>query len=83
MMGVATMNIKDPAVHAMAKELADRRHTTVTGAVREALREALDRHADDRHGIAERLLELAARSAGAVDQFLTDDDLYDEDGLPR
>ncbi len=37
------MNIKDPAVHAMAKELATRRSTTVTDAVRQALRAELER----------------------------------------
>jgi antitoxin VapB len=37
------MNIKDPAVHAMAKELATRRSTTVTNAVRQALRAELER----------------------------------------
>ena len=32
------MNIKDPAVHAMARELAEGRSTSVTDAVRQALR---------------------------------------------
>ncbi|MFM9109436.1 MAG: type II toxin-antitoxin system VapB family antitoxin [Prochlorococcaceae cyanobacterium] len=37
------MTIKDPQVHAMAKELATRRGTSVTNAVRQALRAELDR----------------------------------------
>ncbi|MEB3305303.1 MAG: type II toxin-antitoxin system VapB family antitoxin [Cyanobacteriota bacterium] len=37
------MNIKDPVVHAMARELAQRRSTSVTDAVRQALRAELER----------------------------------------
>ena len=37
------MNIKDPEVHAMAKQLAARRGTTVTNAVRQALSAELER----------------------------------------
>lgn len=80
------MNIKDPEVHRMAHELATRRRTTATGAVRAALREALAR--DDevragRQGIADRLLVIADES-GAIDSpYLTDEDLYDDRGLPR
>lgn len=77
------MNIKDPEVHAMAKALANRRGTTVTGAVRAALQEALDRDAADRKGMAARLLEIAAESRAIDAPYLTDEDLYDEDGLPR
>jgi antitoxin VapB len=37
------MNIKDPLVHAMARELTEHRGTSVTDAVRQALRAELDR----------------------------------------
>jgi antitoxin VapB len=37
------MNIKDPQVQAMARELAEHRGTSVTDAVRQALRAELDR----------------------------------------
>lgn len=77
------MNIKDPEVHAMAKALAHRRNTTVTGAVRDALREALERDEGDRAGMAERLLELGRRAQAIHAPILSDDDLYDEQGLPR
>ena len=77
------MNIKDPEVHAMAKALAGRRRTTVTGAVREALAEALEREASEREGLAQRLLAIAERSRLDDATFLTDDDLYDAAGLPR
>lgn len=81
-----TLNIKDPEVHRMAHELATRRNTTATGAVRQALREALSRDDEQRAsrtGMAERLLAIAeeARSLGL--EPLTDDDLYDERGLPK
>ncbi len=78
-----TLNIKDPEVYRLAKELAARRRTSATGAVREALREALERDRADRDGVAERLLALGRRSAARAEPVLTDEDLYDERGLPR
>ena len=42
-LGPMGMNIKDPAVHAMAKQLAARRGTSVTDAVRQALQADLAR----------------------------------------
>ena len=78
------MNIKDPEVHRMAKELAARRHTSATGAVREALAEALARETpDEREARFQRILAISERSAARSAPFLTDDDLYDEMGLPR
>ena len=77
------MNIKDPEVRQMAMMLAAQRQTTATGAVREALREALARHEESRSGMAERLLRLGEVSRTFPDPLLTDDDLYDEQGLPR
>ncbi len=83
-MTVATMNIKDPEVHRMAMELAALRHTSATGAVREALREAIERQRRNlREGVGEQLRDLAARGR-ALDEPVRDvDDLYDEQGLPR
>ncbi len=78
-----TMNIKDPEVRQLAMRLAAQRNTTATGAVREALREALARHEESRTGIAERLLALGKVSRALAEPVLTDDDLYDEQGLPR
>lgn len=79
-----TLNIKDPQVHAMAHELARLRHTTATGAVRDALRDALAQSRpasiEDR---VERIMEISRRSAARPEPILTDDDLYDEDGLPK
>ena len=53
-----TLNIKDPEVHRLANELARRRGTSATGAVREALREALEREKASRAGMADRLMEI-------------------------
>jgi hypothetical protein len=78
-----TLNIKDPEVHRMAHELARRRGTSATGAVREALREALERERTSRAGMAERLMEIGRRASVYKDEFLTDDDMYDEQGLPK
>lgn len=80
---MATMNIKDPEVHRLAHELATKRHTSATGAVREALREALEREEHSREGMAARLMEIGRRAREIDAPFLTDDDLYDENGLPK
>jgi antitoxin VapB len=88
------MNIKDEQVHAMARELATRRHTTVTDAVRQALRAELERTTDSgptsQSALAAKQQELLA----LLQSFKTlnwadgrsskelQDELYDEDGLP-
>jgi antitoxin VapB len=84
---VPTLNIKDPEVYRLAAELARRRGTSMTGAVREALNEAIERSAKSREGMAERLLEIGRQTRAEMDALgitpLTDDDLYDERGLPK
>lgn len=78
-----TLNIKDPEVYRLAAALAARRGTSMTRAVRQALEEAAERDRARRDGLAERLLEIGRRSAARPGPVLTDDDLYDERGLPR
>ncbi len=78
-----TMNIKDPEVHRMARELALHEGTTLTGAVRIALKKALEDRPTAHGDISGRLLELAAASREIDHPILTDDDLYDDNGLPR
>jgi antitoxin VapB len=86
------MNIKDPAVHAMAKELAARRSTTVTDAVRQALLAELERSEPDSSNQAAEarkaaVLELLQRfkrlpwpdQRGSAELQA---ELYDDDGLP-
>lgn len=86
-MTMATMNIKDPEVHALARTLAYRRGTSLTDAVRQALTEALARDHASRRGLADRLMEIGRLARAEADAsgwvVLTDDDLYDEAGLPR
>lgn len=77
------MNIKDPEVRRMARELAARRGTSATGAVREALREALADLDVSREGTADRLLELATASRRVGEPIVSDQELHDEQGLPR
>lgn len=80
---VPTLNIKDPEVYRLAADLAARRGTSMTGAVRQALEETLARSRAERAGVAERLMEIAARMRDEAGPFLTDEDLYDERGLPK
>jgi antitoxin VapB len=79
------LNLKDPEVYRLARELAERRGTSMTAAVRAALAEAIERDPAPRgRATAEELRELARRVRNSGDEpFLTDDDLYDELGLPR
>ncbi len=78
-----TLNIKDPEVYRLARELADLHDTSMTAAIREALQAALDADEKRREGRLERMLEIARRSAARPEPILTDDDLYDERGLLR
>ena len=86
-MNVATMNIKDPEVRALALELARIRGVSMTEAVRQAVNEALrhDRQSDEDY--VARGLRLARAMRDDMDARgatpLTEDDLYDERGLSR
>lgn len=87
------MNIKGPAVHAMARELAARRSTTVTDAVRQALRAELERSPSPKDPEDLEAKTAVIRAIGAHvnvrpawqgrNSKELQDDLYDEDGLPR
>jgi antitoxin VapB len=80
---VPTLNIKDPEVYRLAHELARRRDTSMTGAVRDALTEALERTRLTPEEKIRRMEEIAKRSTAKPGGYLTDDDLYDEWGLPH
>jgi len=78
------LNIKDPEVYLLAKELAERTQTSMTNAVRVALMDAVQRERRIRDDYVERMMQLARLTHDASnDPFLTDDDLYDHMGLPR
>ena len=57
----------------------------MTGAVRAALEEAVSRPPSGAKATTEEILAIArrAREKHGTEGFLTDDDLYDENGLPR
>ncbi len=86
------MNIKDPQVHAMARELAARRGTSVTEAVRQALGAELTRTTapgpeDIRSTRLEAIRQIQARfSALPIRDPRSSrdlqDSLYDDRGLP-
>ena len=78
-----TLNLKDPEVYRLASELARRRHLSMTRAVREALTDALERTRLTPEEKIRRMTEIAERSQANPEPFLTDDDLYDDWGLPR
>jgi antitoxin VapB len=82
-----TLNIKDPEVYRLAAELAKRRRVSMTAAVRQALAETLERSHESRAGMAERLMEIGRQAADKIEreglQILTDEDIYDEWGLPK
>jgi antitoxin VapB len=80
------MNIKDREVHELARRLAQRRATSLTQAVKEALEEALARSGRDGGEVRQRLdaisrhcAALPVRDARPPDEIVG----YDEHGLPR
>jgi antitoxin VapB len=82
MTGVPTLNIKDPEVYLLAAELAKRRHTSMTDAVRQALEEVIVQEKADRAAWMARVREAAHAYQAAGGTPLADDEMYDEDGLP-
>jgi antitoxin VapB len=82
------LNIKDPEVYQLAKELADLTGESLTDTVRYSLRERLARERRSRPDplYIERLLEISDRCAARpVLDPRSDDELigYDELGLPN
>lgn len=87
-MSMATMNIKDPAIHDAAQRLARARGVSMTEAVRQAIDEALERTSIVRDDAwMERILAIGREARAKADALgirpLTDDEMYDERGLPR
>jgi antitoxin VapB len=83
------MNIKDDALIAEAKALAELLGTSVTDAVRQAVHDRLERERAD--GAAakrerfERIMAIAREASKLVPPGVTSDhsDFYDENGLPK
>lgn len=84
-MGV--LNIKDQATYALARKLADRTGTSLTGAVRKALEHELERTKprEDKTRLIAELNEIIDRAASrpVLDTRTADEIIgYDENGLP-
>ncbi|HCX85522.1 MAG TPA: hypothetical protein DHV14_10410 [Micrococcales bacterium] len=85
---MASLNIKDPRVYELAAELARRRGTSMTAAIRGALEEGMAREVEQQSRRQEERLERVRRAsadlrAGVGGPVLPDDALYDpETGLP-
>jgi antitoxin VapB len=82
------LNIKDPEVYRLARQIADLTGETLTDAVRHALRERLARELQSRPDPLwiEKLREISDRCAARpVIDPRSDDELvgYDEFGIPR
>ncbi|MGD0617728.1 MAG: type II toxin-antitoxin system VapB family antitoxin [Bryobacteraceae bacterium] len=86
---MAVLNIKDNEAHAMATELARRTGQTLTGAVKDALRDKLQRERNrgsDSSRLVARVMEIAHRAASrpVLDPRSPDEIIgYDEYGVPR
>ena len=77
------MNIKDPGIHRAAQELARRRGVSMTEAVRQAVEEALASDRRKRTDFFVEVKEIQRRAALSDEPYLTENDLYDQRGLPR
>ncbi len=99
-MGTPQLNIKDAEATRLVRELVELTGETQTEAVRNSLRERLDRERAGREARAERTeedrrrefekvwakiqkIQESIRRRGFAANMLTDDDLYDENGLPK
>ena len=85
-----SLNIKNPQVHELAKELAELTGESMTEAVLIALRERLarERNSEERVEAQVRAIlalgeEIACRMSPETRTMDVDAYLYDEDGLPR
>jgi antitoxin VapB len=82
------MKIRDAETQRMARELARLQGVSVTEAVTNAIRKALDRERRSQgHALSQELLEIGARCARHIKRPLKSRDharlLYDRKGLPR
>jgi hypothetical protein len=76
--------IRDDGVKELARRAAEARRTTITEAVREAL-ERLMADIDRERAARDRALDELLRdfAANPPDRVYGDEEMYDEDGLPR
>jgi antitoxin VapB len=79
------LNIKDEALIADAKRLAEQMGTTVTAALRAAVEEKLARREAEREAKFQAIMAIAREASKLVPPGVTSDHayLYDENGLPK
>ena len=82
-----TLNIKDPEAHQLAQAIAQETGETMTRAVKEALRERLERlrHRRKPEATVDELMAIGRRCKASLKRKPVDhaELLYDEHGLPR
>jgi antitoxin VapB len=83
-----SLNIKDEETHQLVRELARLTGESQTTAVRNAIRERLDRlHAAEHPSVADHLLAIGRNTAPRLKEPFRSTEhgelLYDEHGLPR
>lgn len=82
------LNIKDSETDHLAREVASRTGETITGAIRVALQERLQRLSGRQHAatIQEKIKEILCRvDALSTQDHRSEDEIlgYDENGIPR
>lgn len=81
-----SLNIKDPETHQLTQRLAELTGESMTAAVRESVRERLER-LNHQQRLADRLLEIGRDCAARLREPFRSADhgelLHDERGLPR
>jgi antitoxin VapB len=82
-----SLNIKNPEAHELAREVADITGESLTTAVKEALRERLERlRAEEAPNLADRLMAIGRDCAPRLPEPYRSADhgelLYGDDGLP-
>ena len=75
--------IDDLRVRAMVDHLAKQRGVTATEVVRDAVEQQLTKDEQRRLDRLVAIEELQARAAKTKHLWLTDEDMYDENGLPQ
>ena len=92
---MVSLNIKDEETHALVRELAALKRTTLTGAVKLAVREEIEREkaSQGKSGLPEKkkrsqvvqafAREYVSRVKESINSWDVDKLLYDDKGLPK
>ncbi|MBB1572163.1 MAG: type II toxin-antitoxin system VapB family antitoxin [Propionibacterium sp.] len=80
---MTTLIIDAPRVQLMIDTLAEQRGTTAVEVVREAVEQQLTEQEQRRINRLAAIKKIQARAAKTKHLWLTDDDIYDENGLPK